>query len=184
MSCDTGPAASKDPCKQLASCIEKRGDLETKVPVFVYHCDEPQRLAVSEPAVQLAAIRVEADRGQRFQAAADADFLPHPNGGSAAFLLGQREGGWCLIDQLLSWDWDTMGRVEDQFEARMEPQGKNLGVAILTQHTSKLELDPDEREEGVDDLRYATCTERHFVFESGHYVPVRSQTNDGLCPSM
>jgi len=179
--CATSPADAVDPCKQLAGCIENLGDPETGKPVFVYRCEKPRRLVAPPGAGQLAVLRVEADQGERYAVTSDTDFAPHPHAGEAAFLLAERDGGWCLIDQLLSWDWDTMGRIEDDYQATALPANGSSEIVIVSEHVSRLELDPEEREDGVDDVRYATCATGRYGLASGRYTRIAASVADGQC---
>lgn len=179
--CATSSADLTDPCKQLASCIEKLGDADSGKPVFVYRCEAPARLSAPHEAGALAVLRVEADQGERYPVSPDDDFAPHPNAGEAAFLLADHAGGWCLIDQLLGWDWDTMGRIEETYDAKASRANGAIELEIVTEHVSRLELDADERENGEDDVRYASCVTSRYALAFDRYTRIKATVADGSC---
>jgi hypothetical protein len=124
-------------------------------------------------------VRVQADQKKRFKETEK--YEQHPNAGEATFLVGRHAGGFCLVDQVMDWDWDTMGQISEQYDTRLQSVNGRPEILIQIQRDSRMELDQEELESGEDDLRYARCASRRYVRDGARFTLTKSEEIGELC---
>lgn len=178
--CNVAAAPGEQLCATVGACIEKHGDAGEQKPIFVYDCQPLEALQPSAEFGELAMLRVQADQGARYVAKEKYD--PHPNAGEATFLVARHsDAGFCLIDQVTDWDWDQMGRIDQQYDSRVRKAAGQPELLVQVEHVSRMELDQEERESGEDDVRYASCGLRTYQRDGSRFRLTKQEETDQLC---
>jgi hypothetical protein len=163
-SCDFEPSSSEDLCAQLARCLAKHDP--SKANIQVAGCGE---LGTFETAPE--------DSGIKRVAVVNVDGSLDGESGQGSYLVAEREGGFCIVDQAVHWTPLPEGYLDtDSRLAWREDQGKTL----LSVRTQALHFNDDEDEDGAN-VRGALCRDAEYALDGGRFVSVRERAVNEPC---
>ncbi|HEX5657984.1 MAG TPA: hypothetical protein VFX59_12350 [Polyangiales bacterium] len=163
-SCDFEPSSSEDLCVQLAKCLGRHDP--AKANIQVAGCGE---LGSFETAPESSGIKR--------VAVVNVDGSLDGESGQGSYLVAEREGGFCIVDQAVHWTALPDGYLDtDSRLAWREDQGKTL----LSVRTQALRFNDDEDEDGAN-VRGALCRDAEYALDGGRFVAVRERAVNEPC---
>ncbi|MET0284881.1 MAG: hypothetical protein ABW352_10435 [Polyangiales bacterium] len=163
-SCDFEPSSSEDLCAQLAKCLARHDP--AKASIEISGCGE---LGTYETAPEQS--------GVKRVAVVNVDGSLDGESGQGSYLVAEREGGFCLVDQMVRWQPIPDGYLDtDSRLAWRSDEGKTL----LSVRTQALRFNDDEDEDGAN-VRGATCRDAEYALDGGRFVAVREHAVNEPC---
>jgi hypothetical protein len=163
-SCDFEPSSSEHLCDQLAKCLAAHDP--AKANIQVTGCGE---LGTFETAPALS--------GVKRVAVVNVDGSLHGESGQGSYLVAEREGGFCLVDQAVRWESTGGGYLDtDSRLAWHTDNGKTL-LSVRTQAVRFAESDEDEG----DAVAGALCRDAEYALDAGRFVAVRERAVNEPC---
>ncbi len=163
-SCDFEPSTSDDLCVQLAKCLAKHDP--TKTDIQVSGCGE---LGGFESAP--------VDSGIKRVAVVNVDGSLNGETGQGSYLVAEREGGFCIVDQAVTWQLIPDGYLDtDSRLAWSSSEGKTL----LSVRTQALRFNDEEDEDGAN-VRGASCRDAEYALDGGRFIAVRERAINEPC---
>jgi hypothetical protein len=162
--CDFAPSSGDDLCVQLAKCLAVHDP--AKANLQVAGCGE---LGSDEVAPE--------GSGIRRVAVVNVDGSLNGESGQGSYLVAEREGGFCVIDQAVGWQTIQDGYLDtDSRLAWRADEGK----VLLSVRTQALRFNDDEDEDGAN-VRGALCRDAEYALDRGRFLPVRERAVNEPC---
>jgi hypothetical protein len=172
LACDQVPT-SADPsslCAHLTACLENRRFAEGVIEGVVLCSRLSSEIKLSDGRVHaLAAVSavVEASEGRQFH---------------AAYLVGDVDQGWCLLDELLDPIWSPNG-CDASFPVAPRPASREQPsqLTVSAQRTCYDTRDQGELARGESNVRSVACVSTRYALEAGTVRRLDSRERDGAC---
>jgi hypothetical protein len=163
-SCDFAPSQVEDLCTQLAKCLAQHDP--SKANLKVAGCGELGTFETAPEGSGIARVAV-----------VNVDGSLDGESGQGSYLVAEREGGFCLVDQAVRWQPTTGGYLDTDSRLAWRADG---GKTLLSVRTQALHFDDSEDEDGTN-VRGALCHDAEYALDGGRFVTVRERAVNEPC---
>ena len=148
LGCDVPPSPLAELCSRSSQCLIGSDDPKQGTPARDFKCDPPRDSLPAPTSTALKATAV-----VRIEAAVDPESEDSRWREEASYLVAETSLGFCLVDQLLSWEFEKDYMVETKFQFTWSKQN---GIApelhAESQFVAKAEEEVGDREATAEDV--------------------------------